>query len=712
MTGALEPVRQRHRLTPPMWFPLGDGPAPSSHGSAHRRVERKASDHMHELSMSHSDSDTDQERDSHAPQPDSHRDAAAEAVNSQAPMPGATDTFGLTPRPRAKTRLVDPLLNADLGNVKIVRLIGEGGMGRVYEAVQERPNRTVAVKVIRQGITSEKTLRRFEREAEFLAKLQHPGIAQIYVVGTYASDYGDVPFYVMEFILGAKPITNYCFENQLPLGERLRLFAEVCDAVSHGHDRGIIHRDLKPGNILIDGQGKPRVIDFGVARSTDSDLTLTSLKTDSGNLVGTAQYMSPEQFGPSPDALDPKADVYSLGLVLYEVLAGVLPYEFGRKGLHEIARLVCEVDPVPLRSNGKTIPRDVAAIVHRCLEKDRRDRYHSAGDLAADIRRHLAGEPVRAGGIGVPGRRLLRRAVPRSRAGQVLGALVVATLLASAAALIGRTIVPEAPVTKQLVVSGKWADTGFTVQKDRCYRLTVEGTCHDANGEQFGPDGTCPVLLRTVLGPIKDLPLGTHNQAYVGQHPFRALIAKIGDKAWSIHVGPGLTFIAPASGPMAVRINEPEGSLSQPEGSLRLTLEAVPRPKFVDEKGQATIWAHIDDLDYLLLTSQGIQWEYGGSWSRVGMHKGVFPTLVNGIAWWPDWTDPVRSSVLETSEFRDAAAGKQPVSVTDIIASHGLVQAEEPSGGIVKVRFRDTALGSGDIGCILHLTKTASSPVP
>jgi hypothetical protein len=579
-------------------------------------------------------------------------------------------------------------------------------MGRVYEAVQDRPERSVAVKVIRQGITSEKILQRFEREAEFLAKLRHPGIAQIYVVGTYSSDYGDVPFYVMEFIADAKPITNYCFEQDLPLTERLRLFADVCDAVSHGHDRGIIHRDLKPGNILIDGHGKPRVIDFGVARSTDSDLTLTSMNTDSGSLVGTAQYMSPEQFGPSPDALDPRADVYSLGVVLYEILSGVLPYEFRGKGLHEIARLVCEEPPAPLRCRDKAIPRDVSAIVEKTLEKSRAARYHSAGHLAADIRDYLEGKPVQAGRVRLPGSRWLRHALPQSRAGRMAGIVLLASVLAGLAAIVGKSVMSARPIVRALRVTDQWIDTGLLVEKDRCYRLAVTGQCRDATGATFGVEGTCPLPIKTVLAPVKDLPPETLARAYVGQHPIRAVIARIGDKAWSIHVGPGLTFIAPATGPLAIRINEPNASSRKPEGALQVTLEPVRNPRFVDEQGRTMIWAHIDDMDYLVLTPRGLQWEYGGNWTRVGMHGGVFPTLVNGIAWWPDWSDPVRSSVLETSEFKAAANGETPVRVMDIVARHGQVQAEKSSNGIVRLRFRDTELGSGDIGCTLVFDPT------
>jgi hypothetical protein len=395
------------------------------------------------------------------------RDTGRQSGSIEQPgLEGAKDDFGLAPRPRVKARLVDPLLGTDLGGVRIVRLIGEGGMGRVYEGVQNRPERTVAVKVIRQGITSEKTLRRFEREAQVLAKLQHPGIARIHVAGTYTGDYGDGPFYVMEYIADAKPITNYCFENVVPVAERLRMLAEVCDAVSHGHDRGIVHRDLKPGNILIDGGGRPRVIDFGVARSTDSNLPLTSMRTESGTLVGTAQYMSPEQFGPTPDDLNPCTDVYSLGVVAYEVLSGVLPHTYRGKGLHEIARMVCEERPVPLRSVAKEVPRDVARIVHRCLEKSRRDRYQSAGELAADLRGHLAGEPASAGGVGGAGWGNPRRIVLRTRQGRV-GGLVVAALTVGASAFVGRHVTKGVPKTRQAHVSDTWSDTGFRDEKDR-----------------------------------------------------------------------------------------------------------------------------------------------------------------------------------------------------------------------------------------------------
>ena len=673
------------------------------------------------------------------PAPAQAQGPGPDAVASQDPaspedasgrVASAHDDFGLTPRPR--TRRVDPLLGADLGGITIVRLLGEGGMGRVYEARQANPARTVAVKVMRQGITSEKTLRRFEREAEFLARLQHPGIAQIYVVGSYSSDDGDVPFFVMEFVAGAKPINTYAAEGGLSLADKLRLFVDVCEAVSHGHDRGIIHRDLKPGNILIDGSGKPRIIDFGVARSTDSDLTLTSMKTESGNPVGTAQYMSPEQFGANPDELDPRADVYSLGMVLYELLCGELPYELRSKGIHEMARLVCEQPPMPLRSRDRNIPRSVAAIVKKCLEKSRRNRYYSAGELAEDIRRFLDGRHVQAGKGSVLGGRWLRRLVPASKSGQALLLLVGGGLVAGLASLAAWRLAwsgsqdpelppvtaglagagdlsktPAKPVTQELFVTSNWQSTDLVVEKDRCYRLAVTGECRDQTGARFGPEGTRPVMLHSVLGPQANLSAATRDRYYVGQHPLRTVIARIADKSWSINVGPGLTFIAPDSGVLSLRINEPEDSGLNPEGTLTCTLEPVPQPRFVDDAGRTTIWARVDHMDTLLVSPRGLQWEYGGSWARVGLHEGVFPTLVNGIAWWPMWTDPVTSSVLETGDFAGVAEaitrGEPGIRVLEITAQHGRVTVEKPDGDVARVKFQDLILGSGDIGCTLEL---------
>ncbi|MFM9196635.1 MAG: WD40 repeat domain-containing serine/threonine protein kinase [Planctomycetia bacterium] len=311
---------------------------------------------------------------------------------SAAGLSGLTEVFGLLPASPGH----DVLLGTTLGDVRLVRLVAEGGMGRVYEGLQEKPRRTVAVKVIRPGVVSPHLIKRFEYEAQLLGRLTHPGIAQIHAIGSQEVAGTVVPFFVMEFIPDARPLTDFAAGKTLSTHERVALFRKVCDAVAHGHHKGIIHRDLKPTNILVDATGQPKVIDFGVARSTDSDVALTTMHTDVGQLIGTLQYMCPEQFDANPDDIDVRADVYALGVVLYELLAGKPPYELKKKAVFEAARVVREVDPTPLSSWNRTLRRDIATIAAKCLEKDRSKRYSSASELAADLGRYLAGEPIAA----------------------------------------------------------------------------------------------------------------------------------------------------------------------------------------------------------------------------------------------------------------------------------------------------------------------------
>jgi eukaryotic-like serine/threonine-protein kinase len=282
---------------------------------------------------------------------------------------------------------------ASLGRYRVLHLVGEGGMGAVYKVEQDRPHRVVALKVIKPGLATPELLRRFERESEVLARLHHPGIAQIYEVGTADAGYGLQPYFAMEFITGA-PLRDYAERQRLNVSQRLELMARVCDAVEHAHRRGIIHRDLKPGNILVDEQGQPKILDFGVARVTDSDAHATR-QTDLGQLIGTLAYMSPEQVLADPLELDTRSDVYALGVILYELLAGRLPYRIGASVLDAV-RTIREEDPGRLSSVSRAYRGDVETIVAKALEKDKTRRYSSAAALAADIRRYLAHEPITA----------------------------------------------------------------------------------------------------------------------------------------------------------------------------------------------------------------------------------------------------------------------------------------------------------------------------
>jgi tetratricopeptide (TPR) repeat protein len=261
----------------------------------------------------------------------------------------------------------------------------------VYEAEQDQPRRAVALKVIRPGFATAETLRRFQHESEALGRLQHSGIAQIYEAGTADTDFGPQPYFAMELIYG-RPLHEYA--EGLNSREKLELMARICDAVEHAHQRGVIHRDLKPGNILVDQTGQPKILDFGVARVTDSDARLTR-QTDLGQLVGTLAYMSPEQVSSDPGALDTRSDVYALGVILYELLAGNLPYNLHQKPLLAV-QIIREKEPAHLSSIARSYRGDIETIVAKALEKDKSRRYGSAAELAADIRRYLADEPITA----------------------------------------------------------------------------------------------------------------------------------------------------------------------------------------------------------------------------------------------------------------------------------------------------------------------------
>ena len=280
-----------------------------------------------------------------------------------------------------------------IGRYRILRMIGEGGMGVVYEAEQEHPRRIVALKIIKPSVASAETISRFEHEAHALGKLQHPGIAQIYEAGTADTGFGPQPYFAMELIRGLTP-REYVAQHNLSVRERLELVAKIAEAVHHAHQRGLIHRDLKPNNILVDDTGQPKVLDFGVARAVDDEAQHTH-NTDPGQLVGTLAYMSPEQVLADANEIDTRTDVYALGVLLYELLTGRLPYNTNRK-LHEVLAAIRQEDPTMLGTLDRVYKGDVETIAAKALEKEKSRRYASAAELAADIRRYLTDQPITA----------------------------------------------------------------------------------------------------------------------------------------------------------------------------------------------------------------------------------------------------------------------------------------------------------------------------
>ncbi|MBI4717103.1 MAG: serine/threonine protein kinase [Planctomycetes bacterium] len=319
-----------------------------------------------------------------------------------------------------------------IGPYRIRRLVASGGMGSVYEATQENPRRVVAVKVMKKGITSRTALRRFEFEAQLLARLRHPGIAQVYEAGTHEEAGETVPYFAMEYVPGARPVDAYARAKRFAPRELLELARQICDAVNHGHQKGIIHRDLKPSNVLVDSQGQVKVIDFGVARATDSDLALTTLQTGAGQLIGTLQYMSPEQCEADPHDIDARSDVYSLGVLFYELLCDRLPYDLSGMPLSTATKVIREYQPPRPSTVRAGLRGDVETIILKALEKDRDRRYRSAGELGDDIGRYLAAEAILARPASLWYQ--VRVTARRHRAAFIGAGAVVAALTAGAVA--------------------------------------------------------------------------------------------------------------------------------------------------------------------------------------------------------------------------------------------------------------------------------------
>ena len=327
----------------------------------------------------------------------------------------------------------DSLLGERFGVFEVVRLIGRGGMGAVYEARQDHPRRTVALKVLSRQVLSRDVLARFRSEAEILARLRHPAIAEVYQAGMHTVRGLRLPYFAMELIPEPRPITRYADERGLTIRERLELFATVCDAVHYGHQKGIIHRDLKPANILVGSDGRPKVIDFGVARVTDKELSVVTGHTQAGQIIGTPQYMCPEQCRGELDAVDTRSDVYSLGVVLYELLAGELPYEMTGSTLVAVSRVICEQTPRRLSHADARLRGDLETIVHKTLEKEPERRYASVQALVDDIRRHLRSEPIAARPPSAV--YVLSRYVRRHRAASAAMAATLVILVAALAAI-------------------------------------------------------------------------------------------------------------------------------------------------------------------------------------------------------------------------------------------------------------------------------------
>lgn len=369
-----------------------------------------------------------------------------------------------------------------VGPYRIVRHMADGGMGAVYEAEQDSPRRRIALKVVHPLFVTPMRLKRFRQEAELLGRLRHPGIAQIHEAGSYDLGHGPQPYFAMELVQGNQ-LHLHAEEAALDLNACLRLLVQVCEAVHHAHQMGVIHRDLKPENILVEPQGQPKVLDFGIARATEGSSVLTTLVTEEGDLMGTIAYMAPEQLEGKPDLITARSDVYALGVITFELLAGRLPHDILGLPLPVAIQLLRERDPVRLGALAPAAKGDVETIVGKALEKEPGRRYSSAEALAEDLRAYLESRPIEA---RPPSR--LYRAVKFTRRNTAVVAGVTATMTAILVGLLFTLMYAfRAAESEELATAGRrraeaqvrqtvmdLLETGETWKAARSYRGIAE----------------------------------------------------------------------------------------------------------------------------------------------------------------------------------------------------------------------------------------------
>jgi tetratricopeptide (TPR) repeat protein/tRNA A-37 threonylcarbamoyl transferase component Bud32 len=400
-------------------------------------------------------------------------------------------------QPTASWDMLNEKPGSQIGRYRLARLVGEGGMGMVYLAQQEHPiKRQVALKVIKPGMDSKRVMARFEAERQALALLDHPNIAHVYDAGT--TEVGR-PYFVMEYVKGLS-ITEYCDRHKLTIGERLRLFQQVCEAVQHAHQKGIIHRDIKPSNILVstqDDKAIPKIIDFGIAKALAQPLTERTVATEDSQLLGTPEYMSPEQADPTSVDMDTRSDIYSLGVLLYVLLTGALPFDsdaLRTGGIDRIRQIIRETDPktpstrlmklgdkataiaqnrrMEIHTLARHLRKELEWIPLKAMRKERTKRYRSASELSDDIENYLKGEPLIAAPLGTGYK--LKKFVRRNR---VLVSGIAAVLVVLIAGVVVSTILAigqaRARAEAQLIADFLQNDVLGSADKARIDEATV-----------------------------------------------------------------------------------------------------------------------------------------------------------------------------------------------------------------------------------------------
>ncbi len=565
-----------------------------------------------------------------------------------------------------------PTLDQYIGQYRILGVLGEGGMGVVYRAEQRNPRRLVAVKVVRNAIATDAVRRRFEFEAQVLARLDHPGIARIY--DAVIED--DQSWFAMEHVDG-KPLDDFVWENELTIPQRLALVAKVCDAVHHAHLNGVIHRDLKPGNILVTAAGEPKVLDFGIARAAESDDA--ERHTRAGQVIGTPSYMSPEQASIVDAPVDARSDVYALGVILYLLLAGELPLELSGLSLHKLLYVIAHQEPRKLSTHGPHLGGEVQAIAHKALEKATADRYQSAAALAEDIRRHLNDEPILAQPASTTTQ--IRKFIRRNRALSAAFALWMATITVAAVVLLV-LLIQTAGLYRLSEITARdlAARNDALVQLQARSELATDPTRTVAwlkTLDRDQPPAELYGLLREaeVAGVAADLLLGHHNEVrwgaidpdgriataghdglvrswnredrtvrqseehggpanWVGFHPATRRLYSLGEDG-SVRAEPDWAAIADIDGPLEVGVFASDGRLAAGGESGEVVL--------LDDSGEIgriAIGSPIEAMDFDADGVLAIGAKDGAHWlwpaDGPAYRLGQIDERASGVAWGPD----------------------------------------------------------------------------
>jgi len=573
----------------------------------------------------------------------------------------------------------------EFGQYELMEEIGQGGMGVVYRARQKSPQRMVAIKMIHAGQFAPSSFKaRFEVEAQAVANLQHPNILPLYEAGEHLG----IPYFTMPYIEGCTLLDSIKRQAWEP-EKAVELLIKLTRAIAHAHRKNVLHRDLKPSNILVDNEGEPYVMDFGLAKvlgETDQELTRP------GAVMGSPTYMSPEQAGGKTEQICEATDVYGLGTILYQLLCGKAP--FSGESTAEVLQKVLFEGPARPGEHQPDVDPALEAICLKAMERNPEKRYQSAEELGQALDDWLsARRQAREFGSG-------SRAWKSPVAFLALAAVVLAVFLVNrspeeAAKSPDAPPVASGPLNAsfEFPVSTDWTASGIELTAGKIYSIDAEGSYLLEGGSVgIGAEGRLSVPYARQMGAH----LPEEASAYPGGHPSHSLIGRFKGQEWTFYVGRRIRFVAPTDAELLFRINAgPEERIASGQ-TLNLAIREEAPEALGATNGVLRVSARVDTEDLLVITAEGVWWEHQTGGDRVGRHEGYYPTLLNGIAWWPAWESRARSEMLRSGRFWPGE-GRAVVAIPEY--GRGSCDVIEMNPDRIVVRFTDGGKSSATMQC-------------